>query len=209
MKYTLIPSVIAKNQAELDKRLEKISSLSKVIQLDVMDGDFVKAHSLDFDFITPTGKSYESHLMINSPEEWINENANNSKIIFFHIESAKNPSKIINFIKRKRKKVGIVINPKTPIRKIISYLEKVDALSIMTVSPGKYGAEFLPETLAKVRQIREINKKIDIEVDGGINEKTILKAKQAGANHFVVGSYLQNSSNPKKDFIKLKNKLKL
>src|SRR3989344_5593738 len=167
MNYKIIPSVIAKSQKELDERFSKISSLSKTIHLDLLDGKFVKTHSLDFDFNTESPKNYEAHLMIKNPEPWIRDNAKNTKTIFFHFESTKSPEKIIKLIKSKKRKVGIAINPKTPSKKIFPFLKQVDVILVMTVNPGHYGAKFLPSMLNKISEIRKADKKINIQVDGG------------------------------------------
>jgi len=202
MKNQIITSIIANSQKELDERIRKVNS--KIFQLDIMDGKFVKNKSLLFDFKAPKGKKYEAHLMIKNPEYWIERNWKKVDSIVFHIEAVKNPDKIIGLIKGKRKKVGIAINPKTKIGKIKIHLDEIDFVIVMTVNPGKYGSKFIPAMLNKVRQIKEIKPNLEIEVDGGVNGKTILLAKKAGANRFVSGSYIQNSENPQKAFEKLK-----
>ena len=93
------------------------------------------------------------------------------------------------------KKVGIAIKPSTRLSKIKKYLPLLDEVLILTVHPGKYGAKFHPKSLEKVKQLRRLMPKMDIEVDGGINDKHIILAEKAGANLFVSGSYLQK--NPK------------
>ena len=210
MKKQIVPSLIAKNQKELDERFGKVKNISKVFQLDIMDGKFVKNKSLLFDFKLPKGKKYEVHLMISNPLIWIKKNYRKTDTIIFHVESCKNESEvkeIIKLIKSKKKKVGIAINPKTSVKKIIPYLKSVSMILVMTVTPGMYGARFLPNILNKVKAIRRLKPNINIEVDGGINNKTISKAVKAGATSFVVGSYLQNSGDVNKSVKGLIEKL--
>ncbi len=207
MKKQIISSIIAKNQQELKKRIKKIINLKR-FQLDVMDGKFVSNKSLLFNFELPRLKKYEAHLMIKNPEKWINKNYKKVDTIIFHIESTKNPLKIIKLIKNKKKNVGIALNPKTSINEIKPYLKNISLVLIMTVNPGKYGAKFLSSTLIKIEKLRKIKKDINIEVDGGINSETIIKVNKAGANLFVVGSYFQKSVNIKKDINKLKKIVK-
>lgn len=202
MRNAIIPSIIANSQEELERRIKSVNS--NVYQLDVMDGQFVKNKSLIFDFKAPRSKKYEAHLMVKNPESWIEKNWRKVDAIAFHFEAVKNPDKIIGLIKNKKRKVGLAINPGTKIGKIKIHLDEIDFVLVLTVQPGKYGSKFIPATLKKIRQIKKIKPKMEIEVDGGINDKTILKAKKAGANRFVVGSYIQNNSNPKKIFSKLK-----
>ena len=207
MKKQIIPSLIAKNQKELDKRFGKVKFHSKSFHLDIMDGKFVENKSLMFNFKLSKGKKYEAHLMVKNPEEWIKKNLKKTDLIIFHIESCENESeakKIINRIKSKKKKIGIAINPKTSVKKIIPFLNSIDMVLILTVKPGNYGARFLPNTLKKVKEIRKLKPKLDIEVDGGISEKTISLAGKSGANSFVSGSYLQKSLDVKKAIERLK-----
>lgn len=214
MKKEIIPSIIASTRQELKQRINKVrrtygSSLDHLllIHLDVMDGKFVPAHSLNFNFKLPKAR-YEAHLMIYNPEKWIRENAEKVDTIIFHIESTENPEEIIKLIKSRKKKVCIALNPETPIKKVKEYIDKVDKILILTVHPGLYGSSFLPETLEKIKELRRLYPELDIEVDGGINPDTIKKAYESGANLFVVGSYLQNSNNVKKALNKLEEQLK-
>ena len=201
----IIPSIIAKSQKEFDKRFSKIKNISKVFHLDIMDGKFVKNKSLNFNLTLPR-KKYQVHLMVNNPEKYIKIIHSKADTIIFHVESTKNPEKIIKLIRKKKKKVWIVLNPKISVKKIEDYLGLIDGVLVMTVTPGKYGARFLPKNLNKIKEIRKLNKKINIGVDGGINDKTIKSISKAGANFFIVGSYIQKSENPQKALKKLNNK---
>lgn len=194
----IIPAVIAESQEELSEKVKLVKSYAKLIQLDIMDGIFTQNKSIDFDFKLPkTNCKFEAHLMVKNPDKWVKDNWQKVDIILIPIESCKNPQQIISFLKRRKKRVGFAINPETPIRKIRDYLDDIDQVLIMTVNPGFYGSKFLPETLEKVRQLRKLKPKMDIEVDGGINPETIKIARASGANLFVSGSYIFNSPNPK------------
>jgi len=211
MKKVIVPSIIAKNQKELIKRINKIKKNSKVLQLDIMDGTFVKNKSFMFNFKLPKIKGrYEAHLMLKNPELWIKKNWKKVSTIIFHIEVCKNKKDVdylIKLIKDKKRKVGIALNPKTPINKIKPFLSKIDLTLIMSVYPGKYGSKFLPFTLKKVEHIRKLKEKLDIEVDGGINPKTIKDTVNSKANIFVSGSFLQKSKNSKEAVKKLEKYL--
>lgn len=208
----IIPSLIATSQEELCKRFDKVKNYFGTFHLDIMDGKFVKNKSLFFYFALPKKRfAYEVHLMINNPQGWIKKNWGKSNLIIFHIESFKNEKKIkevIKFIKSKRKKVGIAINPKTKVKKIIPYLDLIDRVLIMSVNPGKYGSKFLPNNLNKIKEIKKLKPKLEVEVDGGINDKTFAFVKKSGANKFVVGGYLQKSEDVKRDIKRLREILK-
>ena len=203
----IIPALIAKNQEELDKRLKKVINHFDTFQIDVMDGRFVKNKSFNFNFKLPKNKKFEAHLMVNDPINWVNKNYNKVDIIIFHIESIKDKKilKFIKEIKKKRKKVGIAINPNTPINTIIPYLSKINLVLLMSVNPGKYGSKFISSTLTKAKELKKIKKRLVIEIDGGINPQNIKKALQAGVFRFAVGSYLQKN----KDIIKAKHDMKI
>ncbi len=207
MKKEIIAAIIAKSQQELEQRINKVKGIAKFMHLDVMDGKFVPTHSLDFNFKLPKAR-YEAHLMMYHPERWIKKNADKVDTIIFHTEETNNPEEIIKLIKNEQKKVGIALNPETHVERIKEKIKEIDKVIIMTVHPGKYGSKFLPQTLKKIKALRKSYPKLDIEVDGGINPDTIKKAHDAGANIFVVGSYLQNSGNPKEAVKKLKDIIK-
>ncbi|MBU0980411.1 MAG: ribulose-phosphate 3-epimerase [Nanoarchaeota archaeon] len=196
MKTEIIPAIIATNQEELDERIEKVSGHAEKVQLDIMDGKFVQNTSLYFDFKLPQGPVYEAHLMVEQPEEWIEQNWEKADVFIFHYESCKDARAAISLIKSKGKKAGLAINPETPVEEIEQYLSELDQVLVMTVNPGFYGSPFLPETLDKVRQLRKLNPEMDIEVDGGIALETAKDAYEAGANLLVCGSYIQKSDSP-------------
>ena len=205
LKKKIIPAVIAKNQDELEDRIKRVADFFDIIQLDFMDGKFVPNNSIDFDFKLPKTKcKFESHLMINNPEKWIENNVIKVDTILVHYESIDDSMKIINQVKDKNKKVGFVLNPETPISKIENYLDQLDQVLIMTVNPGFYGSPFLPEMIKKISDLRKIKPDLDIEVDGGIVPDTIGLVNRAGANMFVSGSYIVKSKNVEESIFNLK-----
>ena len=194
MKIEIIPSIIAKSQDDMVERINRVKDHVKTIQLDVMDGNFVPNRSIDFDFHLPeTQCSFEAHLMVDDPLAWINKHGKKVDTILVHIESCEEPKKVIGAIKRLKKKAGFVLKPETPLGKIKGFLSIVDEVLVMTVKPGDYGGKFIPETLDKVRHLRNLSQEIDIEVDGGITTDTIRQAHDAGANMFVSGSFIIGS----------------
>tara|TARA_Y100000310_G_scaffold344464_1_gene457374 strand:- start:1806 stop:2444 length:639 start_codon:yes stop_codon:yes gene_type:complete len=203
----IIPSLIAETQEELDERINHIKDAAKWLQMDIMDKKFVPSSSIEFDFVLPNGVcKFEAHLMLEDPVTWINKHAHKVDTILVHIESCEDPEAIIEMVKGKGKKMGFALRPETLVSTVEEYLDKIEEVLFMTVEPGFYGAKFLPETLDKVKELRAIDSKIDIEVDGGISPETIRLAFDAGANYFISGSYLIKSNNPKEA---IKSMLKL
>lgn len=209
MRKIIIPAVIAESQEELDQIFRNISSHATMAQLDVMDGRFVPSRSLDFDFKLPEKNyQFEAHLMIENPEKWIHEKGEEVDTIIAHFEAVKNPGGIIASVKNMGRKAAFALNPETDIHRIQDYLFDLDQVLIMTVHPGFYGSEFLPEMLDKIRELRELSPDLDIEVDGGIKPDTIGMVSEAGANMFVSGSYLIRSDDMAERMNILRSKIK-
>ena len=201
MKKIVIPAIIAKNQTELELRIKKVQNFAEIIQLDFMDGVFVSNHSIDFDFNIPNIDCLiEAHLMVKNPVEWIVKNHLKIDMILTHFETLINPQKVIDIVRNEGKKIGFVLNPETSLDEIVDYLDQLDQVLIMTVNPGFYGSPFIPEIVNKISKLREISPNINIEVDGGITDKTINIVDEAGANMFVSGSYIIKSKNIKQAF---------
>jgi ribulose-phosphate 3-epimerase len=195
----IIPAIIANSQKEFEEKINKVKDFVDIIQLDFMDGIFVPNNSIDFDFKIPFSNcKFEAHLMVQYPLEWIEKHFKKVDMILVNFESNKNLKKIINTVKEKNKQIGIVLNPETPIEYIEKYLDEIDQVLIMTVNPGFYGSTFLPKMLKKVKILRKIRTDLDIEVDGGVTDKTIKLINESGANLFVSGSYIVNSDNVQK-----------
>lgn len=177
--------------------------------IDVMDGKFVekntteimKDYALTISHISNLG--LDVHLMVENVEEFIDEYSMlEPEIITFHIEATETEERTNNAIeeiKRSGSRVGISISPDTNLEKIKPYLNQIHMVLVMTVIPGKGGQKLIPETLEKVKELKEYidknNIDIDIEVDGGINAETSSLAREAGANILVAGNYLVSAEN--------------
>lgn len=198
IKKRIIPAIIAKSQKEFEEKINRVKDFVKIIQLDFMDGVFVENKSIDFDFKIPlTNCSFEAHLMINNPIDWIEKNYSKVDTILVHFESCSNHSEIISIIKSISKRVGFVLNPETSVDSLTGFLDDLDQVLIMTVHPGFYGSPFLPDMLDKISKLRTLKPNLDIEVDGGITDKTINLTDRAGANLFVSGSFIIKAQNIK------------
>lgn len=209
MNKEIIPAIIAKNQEEFSRNILKVKDYVNIIQLDFMDGKFVPNTSIDFDFKLPeTNCLFEAHLMIENPLEWIKKNIEEIDTFLVHYESCDNYKEIIDFVKGKNKRIGFVLNPETPASSIESYLDDIDQVLIMTVKPGFYGSPFLPDMVEKVKKLRELKPKLNLEVDGGITDKTIKLANNAGTNLFVSGSFIVKSDDVENAVNTLKDKVK-
>lgn len=201
----IVASIIANSQKELEERVNNVKDNVDKIQLDIMDGKFVPEKSLFFNFVLPKIKiEYEAHLMVSEPEEWIQEIGERVETIIFHYESTKNVEKVINLIRKKGKKIGIAISPKTKIFEIQKFIHAVDQILVFTADKmGAYGAKFSRNSLEKIDILAKTNNVL-IEVDGGIKFDNISEVSKKGANLFVCGSILQRSENADETVEKLR-----
>ena len=194
----IIPSILSADFARLGEEVQAIEQAGvERIQVDVMDGRFVPNITFGarvIECLRPLTKlAIEAHLMVDRPEDFIGAFAEaGADMIIVHQESTPHLHRVIQQIRAAGKAPGVAINPATPATAISEVLPDVDLVLVMTVNPGFGGQEFIPETLAKIRQVkgmlRERNLSHAIEVDGGIHEGTIRKVVEAGANFLVAGS---------------------
>lgn len=169
------------------------------LHFDVMDGIFVPNISFGQPILNAvkkrSGVPIDTHLMIKEPIRYVEEFAKaGSHMITFHIEATHEPLMVIDRIHSCGAKAGISVKPGTPVGMIKELVPYVDMVLIMTVEPGFGGQGFIHETLKKVSMVKAladgVGKKIHIEVDGGINNKTAAECRNAGADVLVSGSYL-------------------
>ena len=198
--FKIAPSVLSADYANFETELKKLeASGAEYAHLDVMDGHFVSNISFGAGVVAsmrPHSKMvFDCHLMVSNPEHHIEEFARaGADIISIHVEATPHIHGALQKIRAAGVKPSVVINPGTPVEAIKNVLNLVDQVLVMTVNPGFGGQAFLPETMGKIRELvalREANQlNFDIEVDGGIDDKTIQMAREAGANIFVAGSYV-------------------
>jgi ribulose-phosphate 3-epimerase len=167
------------------------------IHVDVMDGHFVPNLSMGpivVEGLRPATKlPLETHLMVTDPGKFVEFFLKaGSDSIIVHYEVLSDPRPLLNDIKKQGKRVGMAVKPETPVEVLEPFLEEIHLALIMTVSPGFGGQAFLPESPARIKAMRALiekrNPACELEVDGGINAKTIFLAASSGANVFVAGS---------------------
>ena len=190
----IAPSILSSDFARLKEEIESINNCD-MVHIDVMDGHFVPNLTFGAPVVKCirkyTDKFFDCHLMISNPLKYAVDFAKaGADLITFHYESDDDPLEVIKEIKRLGCKVGISVKPKTPVEEIYPYLDMVDLVLIMSVEPGFGGQSFMEEVLDKVVKLKELKKKFVIEIDGGIDNVTIHKAKAAGVDICVAGSYV-------------------
>ena len=126
-------------------------------------------------------------------------------MVIFHIEVKKNASRIVQALKRKKYKVGIAINPKTPLKKIEKLIPKIDIVLFLGVTPGRSGQKFQNNVIKKMQDLQKKFPKVKISVDGGINLKNAPKLIAAGADTLCAASAIYKNKNPKKVIYQFKH----
>jgi ribulose-phosphate 3-epimerase len=195
-KIIVAPSLLAADFSKLREEIQEVESYgAEYLHLDVMDGNFVPNISFGAPVISSIRKHsnlvFDVHLMVENPDRFIKDMVDaGADVITVHAEATKHLNRTIQLIKSYGKKVGVALNPSTPLDVIKYDLKDIDMVLIMTVNPGFGGQAFIEEMLQKIRDLRSIDPNIDIQVDGGINNKTSKLVKEAGANILVAGSYL-------------------
>lgn len=200
------PSILS---ADFSKLLEEVKSVesAEFLHIDVMDGHFVPNITIGPLVVgSIKGKVdmvFDVHLMISDPLKYSLEFIKNgADYIVFHYEALENHEEIlelIDFVHSNNTKVGVSIKPNTDVKVLDLFLDKVDMVLVMSVEPGFGGQSFMPNSLDKIKYLK--NKKIEndykylIEVDGGINEKTAPLVKEAGVEVIVAGTYVFKSKN--------------
>lgn len=198
----IIPSILSADFTCLGEQVrEAQSGGAQRIQIDVMDGHFVPNITMGPMIVQAvrdcTSLPLEAHLMITNPQEYIETFAKaGADVIIVHQEVCPHLHRVIQQIRATGKQVGVALNPSTPILLLEDILSLLDMVLVMTVNPGFGGQEFIPETLPKITRLRQVITErqltCDIEVDGGIQEATVMQVVKAGANLLVAGSAVYN-----------------
>lgn len=217
-KKLLAPSILSADFLKLGEQIKTIEEGGcDLIHCDVMDGKFVPNITFGPMIVkavrSVTSLPIDVHLMIDNPENFIDEFINaGADFISVHYEGNNHLDRLVNQIKQRDKKAGIVVNPATPIHLIKDILNIVDFVLIMSVNPGFGGQSFIDYTKVKISELVEIRKKMrnqfSIEIDGGVSNLNIAELSRLGVDIFVAGSAIFNTKNIKeriKDLRKLIN----
>ena len=217
-KIQISPSILSADFSQLRNEIKRLEEGgADMIHVDVMDGHFVPNLTIGPPVIKSLKKHssilFDVHLMISPVHKYIESYSDaGADIITIHPEATDDLNSSILKIKELNKKVGVSLNPETKIDVILSVLDKIDLVLIMSVNPGFGGQKFMPEVLNKIKELKKIQKEkslnFDIEIDGGINFENSKAAIEAGANILVSGTTIFKSNNGdiKKNIELLKSK---
>lgn len=205
MGIRITPSILNADFSHLDQEIARISAVSDLLHLDVMDNVFVPNFTFDFDqaasIIGKCPIPVDAHLMIADVDRLAPAYAHaGSASVTIHAEASSSISTTLRAIKIEGARAGLAVKPGTAIEEYSKFIDEVDMFLIMTVEPGFGGQKFMNSMMEKVSKTREIigDRPIWLQVDGGISMETIEIAREAGADTFVAGSAVFNAEDPAK-----------
>ncbi|HHV65245.1 MAG TPA: ribulose-phosphate 3-epimerase [Peptococcaceae bacterium] len=208
MSITIAPSILSANFARLEEDIKKVEKAgADILHIDIMDGHFVPNLTIGPGVVEALRKvssmAFDVHLMIENPEKFVEAFAQaGADILTVHIEATRHVHRLIQQIKSLGVKVGVALNPATPLETLTYILPELDMVLLMTVNPGFGGQKFIPGVLPKLVAlsgiIKEINPQCKIEVDGGINLDTVRLVSKAGAKILVAGAAVFTAPDPAK-----------
>jgi len=211
----IAPSILSADFSNLSQQI-RLTEMGGAdwIHCDVMDGHFVPNITIGPIIVKAVRKitklPVDVHLMIENPDRYLNAfDDAGVDYISVHVEEVVHLNRTINRIKELGCKAGVVVNPATPINSIVDVAEYIDLLLIMTVNPGFGGQKFIPNSIRRIEEAVNLRTKLKakflIEIDGGVNNETIIAAKKAGVDVFVAGSAIFSADNITAATAELKN----
>ena len=202
----VVPAILTNDPRALETMVRQAETFTTYVQFDIMDGQFVPSRSITGEHLAGLSMklSWEAHLMVLHPGDYLQgfRQAGAQKVIF-HYEATPSPQEVISLATNLGLRVGLAVNPDTPVSAILSVADEVESVLFLTVQPGFYGSKFMPKVMDKVVELRSARPDVEIGVDGGIKESNITQVARAGVDVIYVGSAIFLQPQPGESFRQL------
>ncbi len=202
----MIPAILTDDTLALESMVRQAETFTGYVQIDIMDGQFVPSKSITWENLSslPMKLNWEAHLMVLHPENYLRGfyQAGAQKVVF-HYEATSAPREVIFQARALGLQAGLAVNPDTPLSAFTPLIDEVDSVLFLTVNPGFYGSEFIPEVIDRVVELRNAQPHLEIGVDGGIKESNILQVSRSGVDFICVGSAIFRQPQPGESFRRL------
>lgn len=201
----IIPTIFATSKRMFDEKFNKLLNVSKKLQIDFMDGQFITKRSIklaDVPSLRDYDNEFEAHLMVTNPRSWVKRLKNKGfKKVIFHYSAMdfdeEETIKLVNDIRKLDMLAFVAINPEVREDEIFGILNNVDGILIMGVPPGREKQYLLDKTHWKLKNLRKEHNRVVLQVDGGVNPNTAPELEKSGADILNSGSFVSRSDNPK------------
>ena len=200
----VVPAILTDDPRAMETMVRQAETFTDYVQFDIMDGQFVPSRSITWEHLTSISMklSWEAHLMVLHPEDYLqNFQQAGAQRVVFHYEATPSPQEVISLASGLNLRVGLAVNPDTPVSAILPLVNKIDSVLFLTVNPGFYGSQFIPEVLDKVAPLAETG--VEIGVDGGIKDSNITRIARIGVDVIFVGSAIFLQPQPGESFRRL------
>lgn len=188
MELEIIPAILVKSRVELLRRIALVKDHVNIIHIDIMDNEFVPNKTIGLESLHNLPEAnFGFHWMVNAPEKWI-ESTPGPHLHLVHIETISSFESVRSAVQKAGGRLGLALNPDTPLESVLPHLDDVEEILVMTVRPGFSGQKYIPEMESKISKLRELRPDLNIGADGGINKETIGRAYSAGANYLAAAS---------------------
>jgi ribulose-phosphate 3-epimerase len=202
----IVPAILTDDPKALENIVRQTETFTSYAQFDIMDGQFVPSQSITCEHIARLTMqlNWEAHLMVLHPEAYLEDfqQAGTQKIVF-HYEATPSPQEVIALVKNLDMSVGLAVNPETPVSTILPLASEVDSVLFLSVNPGFWGSQFIPEVLNKITEFRNAQPNLEIGIDGGVKESNIAQIAQSGVDVIYVGSAIFLQPDPAESYRRL------
>ena len=195
----VLPAILTNDSAELQQQLGIMKEHTKWVHIDVMNNTFVPNVTTSLSELGDIHQSLnlEIHLMVEKPEQYFKDcNVIQAKRVYVHYEAIQDPESVFSLMKQYSFQKGVVLNPETPVEKLVPLKDKIDHVLLMGIVPGAQGREFIPAVKEKIALVHELLPNVVVGIDGDVKEHNIKQMFEKGSDYVVVGSGVWKSFDP-------------